>query len=368
MNRFICSSLVLLGVASPVSAQFFDSLTNPKIDVPVEHPATLPLRISAIGFGAPEGRCADSLLGRIEADFVQHGTTVVDRAHIKKVLAEQKLQVSGLVDEKTAVGVGKLLGAQVLVFLKVSQCATTPSTRTAEEVNLIERSKVNRTYYIRSGKISGSLRVIDLTTGRVLGAQNFAASKRLESTDTYPDEANVIEGAEVDAVRSIHKMFLPWTEVRSLVFYDDKECNLKAAYQHLRVDNILGAYHQSEANLNECKNNAAVKPRGLARAYYNLGIVQFLRRDYDAALASLSESAKLQSGDIVFKAIAECGHAKEMASAPSGQLANQAAPRPSPAANTSIEERLQQIEGLKKKGVITQAEYSQKRAEILNDI
>lgn len=49
------------------------------------------------------------------------GLTVVERQNIKLVLEEQKLQISGAVDEKTAVRIGKLVGANNIVYGTVTE-------------------------------------------------------------------------------------------------------------------------------------------------------------------------------------------------------------------------------------------------------
>jgi hypothetical protein len=46
--------------------------------------------------------------------------TVVDRKDVEKVLAEQNFQVSGLVDDDTAVGLGHLLGAEVIIIGEIN--------------------------------------------------------------------------------------------------------------------------------------------------------------------------------------------------------------------------------------------------------
>lgn len=49
------------------------------------------------------------------------GLTVVERQNIKLVLEEQKLQLSGVVDEKTAVRIGKLVGANEIIYGTITE-------------------------------------------------------------------------------------------------------------------------------------------------------------------------------------------------------------------------------------------------------
>lgn len=52
---------------------------------------------------------------------------MIDRKHIRKVINEQKFQVSGMVDPATAVRIGKILGAQVIVTGAITEmgCSAT---------------------------------------------------------------------------------------------------------------------------------------------------------------------------------------------------------------------------------------------------
>src|SRR5919109_213089 len=60
---------------------------------------------------------ADALLNRLQK---ARSVRVVEREFLDQVLAEMKLQSSSLVDEKSAVAVGRILGAKVIVFGSVA--------------------------------------------------------------------------------------------------------------------------------------------------------------------------------------------------------------------------------------------------------
>jgi len=93
------------------------------------------------------------------------------------VLAEHKLQVSGFVDEKTAAKVGQLTGAQALIFPKVSECGAGRGEK-QEPILVNNRPVVD---YFTQGQVSGSMRIIDLTSGRVLAAQDVEGRATLTS-------------------------------------------------------------------------------------------------------------------------------------------------------------------------------------------
>lgn len=63
--------------------------------------------------------------GAIMSYLMEAGVEVFDRMSINKVLDEQKFQISGLVDESTAVEVGKVTGVQYVLVASTSNPAVT---------------------------------------------------------------------------------------------------------------------------------------------------------------------------------------------------------------------------------------------------
>lgn len=401
-----CSAVLALGVlgclvVDPVEAQLsrmWDNMTNPEVSIEIEHPPALPLRVTRIAFGESKGPCADSLQSRLLDDFVSNGVEVLDRSQLDAVIAEHRMQASALFDQKAAAEVGRLLGAQALLYLEVHSCS---ADRSQSQVKSFVSSEVKIKFHV-NGVVRGALKTIDLTTGRVMTAKRFEGKYTETADGGYPASDPVRERAEQLAADQIHNLFFPWRETKTLVFYDDKDCNLKAAHGLLRALDFAGARAQSEQNLEACKAAPATKPKLLAHAHYNLGLVQFLLQDYEPAVQNLSEAARLNSSETVSTALAECRKAQQIAEEMARYETDQAAflatvgsgasPEPakpearaatsakgagkSPAAETapaaggkgSPEERLLKVENLFKKGLITKAEYDSMRASILSEL
>lgn len=380
----------VIGCSGLVGAQIsklLDNMTNPKVTLDIEHPPALPLRVTRVAFGESKGNCASSLQSRVEEDFVANGVDVLDRTQLDSVIAEYRLQGSAMFDQKAAVEVGKLLGAQALIHLEVFSCGT-------------ERKQIQIPNYVTgrnsikfqlTGLVKGSLRTTDLTSGRVLAAKRFEGSYSETAEGGYPAATGVLEKAELVASEQIHALFFPWNESKTLIFYDDKDCNLKAAHALLRGQDFPGAARQSAENLEACKSVAADKPKLLSRAYYNLGLVHFLMGEYDNAITNLTEATKLHGSEFISSALADCRRAKETAEEMARYETDQAAflenvaagapavssppvsptSKPVPAkagSGPSVEERLKQLDTLLQKGLITKDEYSRKRAQILAEL
>lgn len=381
---FACVGL-LAAVAAP--ANILDEMSNvfrQKIDVNVKHPPSVPLKFTAVAIGKPEGQCSDGVASRVETSFVEAGITVIDRQRLADIMAEHKLQVTQAFNQKTAARLGELVGAQALLFIKILDC------RTARDQDAYTDKKGRTTYtYTTQGTLIGSMRVIDLSTGRVLAAPRYEGRGEMKSNDGYPDPHAVMEGAERQAAQSIRQALLPWEEKKSLVFFSDTQCNLKAASVLLKSQDVDGALKQSEENLAACTTDSKIKPSTLARAYYNLGVLQFIREDYEAAIGNLTNAQKLDSGSTFVSALADCRKAKDFAAqlatynedaatsdltaatSEANQKGSTLKDKPAQKAQSvdlSVEERLTKLNELLRKKLITQDEYNQRRTAIIDGI
>nr|MBF0222264.1 hypothetical protein [Desulfobulbaceae bacterium] len=91
------------------------------------------------------------------------GIVLVERLQIRNVLEEQKLQLTGLVDEKTAIEVGKMIGADILVLGAYQKSAET--LRLTSRFVDVETGSV-----IQSTKATGPMdKVFDLQDAIVTG-------------------------------------------------------------------------------------------------------------------------------------------------------------------------------------------------------
>ena len=397
----IAGSVLLALLSQVVSADaisdFFSGFGNPKFDLNIQHPAGVQIKVTTVAIAKPEGQCSEDLASRVEEDFVGAGVTVIDRQRFEDILNEHKLQVSALIDQKTAAKVGALLGAQALLFIKVLDCH---SGRNQQTLGTDKKGHTSYNYAVM-GSVTGSVRVISLTTGQVLASQRFEGSGQTQNYEGYPDPAIPMADAEKAAAFSVHKLLLPWKETKRIVFYNDTQCDLRLASSMLKSQDLDGALKQSEKNLAGCPGSPKVKPANIAHAHYNLGVLQFMSDDFDTALTNLTKATALDNSKVYTDAIADCKRAKQLAvalkesrnslHADTGDDSVRAAPDgdgksvPKPvkvvkdtgagagagkkaASASSASERLAILEDLLKKKLITQEEYNSKRAQILSDI
>jgi len=306
-----------------VSAQGFDAMSNPKIFVKLTHPPGLGLKIDKVVFNPATGNCADQIIDALISDFVNNKVEVIDRENLQTILAEHNFNLTGYVDKNSAVSIGKIIGPSALLTVKVLRCQTEIKDNLYEDekkfnyqtgTNYVVRAFIARTtVYLKV-----SIQTTDLTTGRIFTAKVLEYSPKLENRSydgkpESPSEFDVQETAFRYLTSDVHRMFFSWTESTDLYFMDDKDGGLKEAFKALKAGDIEQAFDLSQKNLEQCKNTPDIKEKVLAHAYYNLGMMYFIKNDYDKALEFFQESQKIRPGKIVTESIGECNRAKSLA-------------------------------------------------------
>jgi tetratricopeptide (TPR) repeat protein len=416
----------LLGATS-APAQFWDKFTNPKVNVTIRHPPGLGLQVNKVAFGAATGEASQQFIDQLTEHFVRANIEVVERQQLEAMLAEHNFSLSGYVDAGSAAEMGKILGPSVLLFVNI------PRHR-AEQKKLYDKYKDGKGYphvrYISRTHASarGSIRAVDLATGRVFAAQTLESTIDRENSTLddccaeFPDQSEVLDAVMNDLVAKAHRLFLPWSEPAELYFFDDKDCGLNVAQQHMKSGNLEGALQVSLANVESCKTNPKAKEKQRWHASYNAGMAYFALGDFTRALEHLNAAQQIKAADITTEAIGTCMRAQSLArdmqrveermalDATLGNRKAEATPAPSapdtaagagrgnrvvrvsakgsssapapaspgatpagqaaaaPRADSSIEDRLLKLDGLLKKGLITKPEYDKKKADLLKEL
>ncbi|MFI5186263.1 MAG: CsgG/HfaB family protein [Chitinophagales bacterium] len=320
-RRIVMLQLFILTLYLNSYTQIFERFSNPQITVNIQHPPSLGLKINKIAFGQATGICADQIVDALVSDFVKNSVEVVDRENLNAILAEHKLTLSGYVDQTSAAAIGKILGPSVLIFVKVQQCSTQQDRLYNIETKYNSNTKTNQQVYAYIARtrthMTVSIQSVDLATARIFAAQtlNYSPEKSNKSYDGYPEyppEFDLKNAAIQLAVNDIHRMYLPWYEFTKLYFFDDKDFNLKQAFQALKGNNLEQAFDLSMQNLDACKKDEKAKDKILCHAYYNVGMCYMLRNQYDSALAYLNEAERARDENIVKEAIADCQKARSV--------------------------------------------------------
>jgi len=394
-RTLVLALFVALVLAPPAPAQLLGKLLNPDVTVTLEHPPDLGLTVSRVAFPPAHGDCSTEFVNTLIEDFVGQGVEVIDRHHLETILQEHDFALSQYVDRSTAAELGRILGPSALVLVDVTRCATEPR-RTYK--NYQTRDGTRRIYYATvKGYFKASVQIADLETGRIFRARTVAAESQLQNESgsgypEYPSEYRVRDNFLRDARSQVFRLLFPWKERKTLTFFNDDRCNLKEAFQLLKIGDVQGTAARSKQNLEECKTNPKAKKKNLAHAYYNVGMTHMIQGNHEEALDYFRQGYQIKSGSIFREAIAECQKAQrltqelqqyetameiameEEAATNGGGLTERSAAPPteksdgSAGPSSSIEDRLEKLKSLLDKGLITEEEFQEKRAEILADL
>lgn len=380
--RIVRSTLVIFVLMTPggAAATWLDELVA-TVDVQLEHPPDLGFTIDRIAFAGATGECSGEFVDSLISTFVDNGVEVVERERLEELLESIDFSASGYVRSEDAVALGQILGPSALVFLDVQRC-TEEQDRSSKSYKTKNGTRytylATTTAYFKS-----SLRIVDVASGRihsskVVEATRSETNKSSDGYPEYPSKYDLHDAAIGGATVQVHRMFFPWVESRELRFFKDSKCGLKEAYRMVQIGDYEGAAALSGSNLEQCKAQPKTKPKLLARAHYNAGLTRFMQSEHDAALAYFEQAYRIKPGDRMREAVNTCKHAiqlradmqayeERLAERQNGGGSQLAVRQPGPEA-TSVKERLRQLEGLFKEGLLTEEEYQAKRAEIVAEL
>lgn len=76
-------------------------------------------KLAIVYITAPDKNTTDYIAGELEYIWVNNGFTIIDRSQLDKLRQEQNLQMSGDIDDATAVSIGKFAGADIIITGRV---------------------------------------------------------------------------------------------------------------------------------------------------------------------------------------------------------------------------------------------------------
>lgn len=157
-------------------------------------------------YGDLGGQISSDILGRFSRDQDEFEFfEVIDRDALDRILAEQKLSLSGLMDESTTAELGGLAGVNAIIVGKVTQANVDrqrmdPVARSySKEVKVGEEKytddegkektrdikekvtvQMNEHKKLSNATITATYKILDVATGAVLAADNLTSSSRWE--------------------------------------------------------------------------------------------------------------------------------------------------------------------------------------------
>lgn len=262
---------------------------SPKVMTTVMHPAkadevTRLKRLAVLPFSGHDG---EKLRDNIEASLVGirvHDTpyfAIVDRSSLQQVMKEHSLQLSGLVDEKTAVTVGRLVGAEGVVLGSIT-------TSNVEDTSYYEeRGKGTVGCTKRLATFAFTPKVVNVTTGQVLVAESVAGQveERACRDDRRPirGKTELLAAARKKALGEFRNLVAPHSENVAIVILEkDDSKPPKEAAEKISAGIEWAKQNRLDRACELWREAYSLYPHGYA-IHYDLGLCAELVGDLTGA-------------------------------------------------------------------------------------
>lgn len=147
----------------------------------------------------------NALTDKIATKIIQsHRFNVIDRVHLDKVLAEQDLHLTGLIDEASVIQIGKVLGVKKFILGKFTRNSTEHHAAVYSE-----GKKISDAYY--SAQVEASIRMLDVETARYLEATEATGK------GTGPDRRNALLNALDELADAVMARFEKYFAIQAYI-------------------------------------------------------------------------------------------------------------------------------------------------------
>ena len=213
---------------------FFNGCAAPKIKtsmlVPAKaHEAGKLRRIAVLPFA---GRGGNQVSTELEALLVNIRICdkpyfkVIERASLENIMREQKLNLTGAVEEETAVTVGKLVGAEGIilgsVLTNIAEDKHFSRKRSKCEARDENKKCIKRREYMvgcttRDAYFSFTPKVINVTTGRIVASESLSGHIRdsvcQDSGRPLRGRAQMLGDAKRRAIKKFRELIAPYSVI-----------------------------------------------------------------------------------------------------------------------------------------------------------
>ena len=311
MENFLLKlSFIIWGLVSLTILSCAPPVVKTTALVPARFHEAAKLKVVAVlPFDGPGGRELaneiEGTLASVNIDDKQY-FILIDRTKLEKILKEQEFSQTGMVDETTAVKVGKLIGAKGIYTgaVTVRNCKDSHFTEERSECaqRQIEYDKKGRA---REGKCIGwrkysvpctkrdaifsfTPKLIEVETSRIIYSNNVSgvasASECRDSGRPLPSEIDIIARAMESAKMTFKKDVAPNYVTFSIKLMESKEGITSKEAERIMDQGMEFAKHNRLDRACELWGEARILTTDSPSLLYNLGICAEVRGDLENAL------------------------------------------------------------------------------------
>ncbi len=238
---------------------------------------------------------------------------VLDRQYLERILQEHYLGWAGYLDADTAPQLGKIIGAGAFVFGRITRDEYKEEITTQKET---QKDKAGEEYevikYTRTGThhLGVTFQVIDIESTKIIAMKELRTqfSSSRTSEDSRPpsiDKNFVYDMCVQDLSHQFIRTLAPYYETVSTPFETDKK-NLPELLNAYRMASV-GEYQSAIRILQGATRKTGVPAASMAKAHYDLGLLQMYVGDFNAALDSFVRASNLVPKNSRYKnAIVKC--------------------------------------------------------------
>ena len=227
-------------------------------------------------FGLQKGEAGQTFVRGVKTDFYK----IIERDQLEKILKEQRISLSGIVDENSAAEVGKILGLDVIIMGEVSY--NTVDERTTSWLGLASSS--NNNCNKRTVTASGNIKLVSVETAQIIGTKNASSKLSVQKCDdqrsTMPNQNDMADICLKDLSKKFVDYFAPGYQY---IEYEFEKIQLKEfkkkskeALELIEKGEIDKAFPTVYAMFEADSYNP--------KAAYNLGVLYEMVGDYENAL------------------------------------------------------------------------------------
>jgi len=291
-------------------------------------------KIAIADFKGPE-QSGSHIASLLQSKLMEtHYFEILERDRLARILDEQKLSMTGIMNEATASKIGKLLGVDALVFGEVTMYQVEPDEIGSEKVEKKEgtgryewveekniftgkKQKVKREimrtvwvdqyYRIRRGTVAVNFRVVDVETGRLLVAhsdsKSYSSGKVVEgSYRELKPAGEILQDLSSQLVEKFVGMISPHKVSERRVI----ESGSGKIYEGKKFAQA-GLWDEAIA----CWKEAIQRMPKVSAGYYNLGLAYEIKGDLDRAETLFKKAASLNQKKLYMEAILRVRKEKE---------------------------------------------------------
>ncbi len=246
---------------------------------------------------------------KIEANLAKHRLnnekyfTIISRTDLQKIIKEQKLQNSGLIDQTTAVEVGALIGAEAIVSGDVGR-VTSSDTRFYEERMRCADKKCKDMVIYRVGctkravGISAEIRIVDIVHGDIIYADTMRRSEVYkhcrDDSRALPSTSMAAQKMATDIANSFTYKLLPHYRSFNVVLLEDPDLDYSDEQKKLLEVSLKyieqARYDKAQQFLFRLIDSTAQQSYV---PFYNLGVLKEAEGNYKEAKEYYEEADKL---------------------------------------------------------------------------